>query len=196
VEVSASAGYTASEGITSEDRELVGALFDSLNVESGASFNFTFGVFATEQAEVEFLFAMQDSGLEADGPGGPLAVSELTVYNYMGNFVYNWGTAETRVRPFLFAGLGATNYSFGSNLLPNAAGDIEGETKFAWNLGGGVKFYFAPNVGVRVGARWTPTYIKSDPAGIWCDPFFGCWQVVDDEYSNQFETSGGVTFRF
>jgi hypothetical protein len=43
--------------------------------------------------------------------------------------------------------------------------------------------------------RWTPTYIKSDPAGIWCDPFYGCWALSDTQYSNQFETSGGITVR-
>jgi opacity protein-like surface antigen len=114
----------------------------------------------------------------------------------MFNYVYNWGARDTRVRPFLFGGIGATNYSFGQNLVAGSTGNIENETRFSTNFGGGVKFYFAPNVGARVSLRWTPTYIKTDPAGLWCDPFYGCWQLVDNQYSNQFETTGGITFRF
>ena len=40
------------------------------------------------------------------------------------------------------------------------------------------------------------TYIKSNPAGYWCDPYFGCWAVGDAQYSNQLEFAGGVTLRF
>jgi opacity protein-like surface antigen len=196
VEASVNVGYSASEGITTDPRTLIGQAFDTLAVDSGASFNFTFGVFVTEQAEVEFLLGRQNSRLQADGPAGKFPISELTVYNYMFNFVYNAGASDARLRPYVFGGLGATNYSFGENLVAGSTGDLDSETRFATNWGGGVKFYVAPSVGVRVGVRWTPTYIKSDPAGVWCDPFYGCWQLVDNQYSNQFETSGGVTFRF
>jgi opacity protein-like surface antigen len=196
VEVSGSIGYTASEGISFDDRELLGALYDEVALKSGTSFTFTFGAFVNEQVEIEFLWSRQDSQLDAEGAGGTLPVSELAINNYHGNFVYNWGEADTRVRPFVFAGLGATQYSFGSLLLPNAVGDIGGNTQFSGTLGGGVKFYFAPNVGVKVMGRFTPTYIKSDPAGIWCDPFYGCWEVAEAKYANQFDISGGITIRF
>ena len=59
----------------------------------------------------------------------------------------------------------------------------------------GVKFYPSPKVGVRFGARWTPDYIKSDAAGWWCDPFWGCYVVGDAQYANLLDLSGGVTFR-
>jgi opacity protein-like surface antigen len=196
VEASVGVGYSASEGISTDQRAILGVIYDTVAVDSGSSFHFTIGFFANEQSEVEFLFGRQNSRLQADGPSGKKPISELAVYNYMGNYVYNWGTHDARVRPYFFGGIGATNYSFGDNLLPGSTGNIEGKTKFATNWGGGVKFYFSPNVGVKVGIRWTPTYIKSDPAGVWCDPFYGCWQLGDPDYSHQFETSGGVTFRF
>lgn len=53
-----------------------------------------------------------------------------------------------------------------------------------------------PRVGARVGVLWTPTYIKSDAAGWWCDPFWGCYLVGNAQYSHQFDISGGITFRF
>jgi opacity protein-like surface antigen len=196
IEVSFNAGYSASEGITTDERTLVGQLYDTVAVDSGASVNFTFGVNITPQAQVEFLWARQNSRLQADGPAGKLPFSELALYNYMFNFVYNAGDSDAAVRPYFFGGVGATNYSFGEILVPGATGDIGGETRFSTNFGGGVKFYFTPKVGAKVGVRWTPTYIKSDAAGIWCDPFYGCWPVADTQYSNQFETAGGITFRF
>jgi hypothetical protein len=74
--------------------------------------------------------------------------------------------------------------------------DIDGETKFATNWGGGVKLYPGERVGLKLGVRWTPTYVKTDPTGYWCDPYWGCFTVGDAQYSNQFEFSGGVFFRF
>jgi hypothetical protein len=61
---------------------------------------------------------------------------------------------------------------------------------------GGVKFYVTPMVGARVGVRWTPTYIKSNTTGIWCDPFYGCWPIGQHHNVNQFETAGGVVIKF
>ena len=47
-----------------------------------------------------------------------------------------------------------------------------------------------------IGLRWTPTYIKSDAEGYWCDPYWGCYVVGDAQYATQFDINGGVTFRF
>ena len=49
---------------------------------------------------------------------------------------------------------------------------IDSATKFAWTLGGGVKVYPAEHRPHALNARWTPTYIKSDAEGLWCDPFY------------------------
>ena len=198
IEASASAGFTSAEGISSDDRPLLGQVFNEATIDSGSSFNFTFGFFFTDNAEVEFLFSRQGSELGAEGPGGELAVSEMTLYNYHANFVYNWGETDARLRPFLFGGLGATNSTFGDLLLPTGGIDaqIDSQTRFSSTWGGGVKMYFSPMVGARVTGRWTPTYIRTEDAGIWCDPFYGCWEIGDAQYANQFEFSGGVTVRF
>ena len=59
-----------------------------------------------------------------------------------------------------------------------------------------MKLYGTSKIGGRIGARWTPTYIKSDADGYWCDPYWGCYLVGNAQYSNQFDINGGVTFRF
>jgi hypothetical protein len=60
----------------------------------------------------------------------------------------------------------------------------------------GVKLYPSRSVGLRLEARWTPTYIKSDPTGWWCDPYWGCYAAGKAQYANQIELSGGITLRF
>jgi opacity protein-like surface antigen len=199
-EFSVSGGYTTSEGVSVTDRALLGFVFTDVQVKSGSSFNFTGGVYVSEASLIEFLYARQSSLLTAEGVGADLDVSDLNVDSYHVNFVYHWFDADAAFRPYASFGLGATNYAFGRFLLPALPGvsgtDIDDNTQFSGTLGAGVKFYFARSVGVKVGIRWIPTYIKSDAAGYWCDPFYGCWLVADANYSHQFDVSGGVTIRF
>lgn len=194
VEVGVGLGYTLSEGIRTEERVAFPG-FDRAEVNSGASFNLSFGVYTTPQFLIEFIYGRQDSKLTAEGIGGKVDVSELKVDNYHGAFTYNWGEEDAKIRPFATIGFGATNYSFGNNLV-TGGGQIPGDTQFSTTWAGGVKFYVAPKVGIKFTARWTPTYIKTDEAGYWCDPFYGCWVVGDPDYSHQFDLSGGIVIRF
>lgn len=199
LEASIEGGYTFSEGIAaSEVRIINGIVYDSLDIVSGGSWGFTFGVFVTPNAEIEFLYNRQFSSFEANGPTVKTKLADANVDNYHFNFVYNFG--EGNIRPFAFGGLGMTHYGPGDiePIVPSVvSGAIGGETRFSTTWGGGVKVYAGEKVGLRVTGRWTPTYIKSDSEGLWCDPWYGvCWVVADLDYSNQFELAGGVTFRF
>ena len=73
---------------------------------------------------------------------------------------------------------------------------IPGETQFSTTWAAGVKLFPNPHVGVRLAMEWTPTYIKTDSVGWWCDPYWGCYLVGNAQYSNQFQFNGGVTVRF
>jgi hypothetical protein len=193
VEINPFFGYSFSDGVTVDPFILGGTVYDAVNVESGMSFGVHFGVFVTENAEVGFQWARQDSVLQAQN-GRTEDLTDMNVDNYHAIFTYNWGDEDATARPFLFGGLGATTFA------PQAIGgfDIDGETQFSGTWGGGVKVYPSPSVGFTATARWTPNYIKSDPAGVWCSPywFYGCYVVGDAQYANQFEFSGGVSFRF
>ena len=59
-----------------------------------------------------------------------------------------------------------------------------------------MKLYGSGHVGGRFGVSWTPTYIKSDAAGYWCDPSWGCYVVGDARYANQIMLNSGITLRF
>ena len=105
------------------------------------------------------------SALEASG-NGPTLSADMTVDNYHGNFIYNLGDPDGKVRPFVFMGIGATTYGE----VQGGKGTIPSNTRFSWAMGAGVKAFFSEHVGFKGTFRWTPTYIKTVGAGWWCDP--------------------------
>ena len=200
-EASVEIGYTGSNGITGASTHIIQGLpYQNLDVTHGFSWGFTAGGFLNENMELEFLFGHQTSTFQVSNPSPDLKVSDLGVYNYHGNFVYNFGESGVKIRPYAFGGLGATHYSpVNLAITPVIPGKttIDSATKFSTTWGGGVKFYPSGQAfGVRAGIRWTPTYIQSNPGGTWCDPWYGCWVIGNAEYSQQFEFSVGVTYKF
>ncbi len=187
VEISGTAGWTFSDGVNVGSSDNAPIRVDPKDAFSwGARIGFNL----TPNVEVGGLFNLQKTDLEASGIIN-LSVPQ-SIYNYHGYFAYNFGEADAQVRPYILGGLGATQY--GS--LKTAAGDIGGETQFSTTWAAGLKLFPSPNVGIRLEARWTPTYIKSDPEGYWCDPYWGCYTFAEAEYSNQYELSGGIILRF
>jgi len=198
VEGSVSGGYTLSDGVDIDDLALLGSQFQSIEVNSGGSFNLTIGGYVTPRGIVEFMYGRQFSKMTAEGVLQKVDVSELDVDTYHVNFNYHFGGFEAPLQPFFYFGLGATHYSFGSLLVPGnpGAGNINNDTRFSTTWGLGVKYYASKNAGIRAGVRWTPTYIRNNGTTGWCDPFYGCWVGGNPDYSHQFEFSGGVVLRY
>jgi hypothetical protein len=188
VELSGTAGWTFSDGVN------VGAIDDSpvrVDPKDAFSWGARLGFMATPNVEIGALFNQQSTDLEASGLVNRSIPQD--VQNYHGYFAYNFGDPDAAVRPYLLGGLGATR--FGS--LETQVGTISGETKFSTTWAAGLKLFpNSGNFGIRLEGRWTPTYVKTDPEGYWCDPYWGCYTVGDAEYANQFEVSGGITLRF
>ena len=197
VEISGFAGWVFSDG-TSFDATVGagGAIYDRLDPKDSANFGFSVGVFASDNAEVGFMYSLQNSTLLASGPTTEREIGDLAITGYHGYFGYNWGDVDAVVRPFFFGGLGATNFGEVTGTILGETRTIGGETQFSTIWGAGVKIYPAPSVGIRIGAHWSPTYIKTDPGGVWCDPWWGCYTVGDPQYSNQFQLNGGISIRF
>jgi opacity protein-like surface antigen len=197
VEIGVGAGWTFSDGVTG-NAVLAGDgnLYDSIGPKDAFSYSLDLGFFLTPNIEIGGLFSQQKSKLAIDGTN-TIELGDWTVANYHGVFTYNLGDSDSTARPYVLVGLGATHYgSVGFTAVNGQEREIGGQTKFSTTWGAGVKVYPGSNVGVKLGVRWTPTYIKSDAAGWWCDPYWGCYVVESAQYSNQFEFSGGLTFRF
>jgi outer membrane protein W len=197
VEVSALVGWTFSDGVSGTAIKAPnGNTYDHIDLKDSFNWGLMFGVLATPNVEVGFLFGQQQSTLRIGG-SATTDIGSINVANYHGYIGYNFGDAEAKVRPYIFGGLGATSYpsvSF-TTAAGNSASTLS-STKFSTTWGAGVKIYPSPKVGVRLGLRWTPTYVKTDATGWWCDPYWGCYVTGDAQYLNQFDFSGGIVIRF
>jgi hypothetical protein len=191
VEVSGFCGWTISDGVGFDAAPVGGSVYTRADPMDGVSFGASLGVFITPQAEFEFAWGHRATTLDVSGTG-PVRSGDMTIDNYHGHFVYNFGERETVVRPFVFAGLGATDY--GDARFP--AKVVAGMTRFTGSFGAGVKVFPSRHVGAKAMFRAVPTYVKSGGDGGWCDPSWGCTLVANAQYVNQFEFSGGVVLRF
>jgi opacity protein-like surface antigen len=187
VELGATAGWTFSDGVSGSSASSSAVRIDP---KDAFSWGIRLGLMASPNVEIGGLFDMQKTDLEASGIINRSVPQ--TIYSYHGYLAYNFGDSDAKARPYVLGGLGATQYG----ALKTSAGDVGGQTKFSTTWALGVKINPSRNVGIRLETRWTPTYIKSDAAGYWCDPYWGCYTVADAQYANQFELSGGITLRF
>jgi len=197
VQVGVFGGWTFSDGVTGDAFKAAdGNTYNGVDVKDSANWGFSFGVNATPNVEIGFLFGQQMTKLAVTGTA-TRDVGDLTINSYFPYLAYNMGEEDAKARPYILLGLGATNYgSVDYTRTDGQTGSTGSNTQFAGTIGAGVRVYPSPKVGVQFGMQWTPTYIKSDAAGMWCDPWWGCYVIGDAQYSNQFQFNGGVVFRF
>lgn len=196
VEVSGFVGFSLNDGVDS-DPILAGDgnIYDTIEPKDSAIYGFTVGFLVGEGAEVGFRWAQAPTTLQATGTNDR-EIGDMTLSSYHGYFAYNFGDTDAPVRPFVLIGMGATNFGSIDATVAGVNRSIPGETQFSTTWAAGVKVFPNPHVGLRLAMEWTPTYIKTDSVGWWCDPYWGCYLVGNAQYSNQFQFNGGVTVRF
>ena len=197
LEIGGNIGYTLSDGVSGDPfRAGDGNVYDRIDPADSISYGLSLGYFVTENVQLEFVWSRQPTTLEISGTQ-TVEIGDLNIDNYHGGFSYHFGEIDAGARPYLSLGLGAT--STGGLSFTDRTGvarEIDGATNFSGKLGAGIKIYPSDSVGLKLGANWTPTYIKSDNEGYWCDPYWGCYVVGDAQYMNQFELSAGISIRF
>ena len=197
VEIMGLFGWTLSDGVETDTAVVAGDgnIYDAIDTKDSSSWGFGAGFHVNDRFEVGFLFNQQMSTLAADGTNS-LDIGDLNVYSYHPYVAFNFGEMGARIRPYLMIGMGATHYSSVDFFALGAQRTIPGQTQFSTTWGAGVKVFAGPKVGARFGVQWTPTYIKTDSAGWWCDPYWGCYLVGDAQYSNAWDLGGGIVFKF
>ena len=195
-EVSGTVGWTFSEGVSGNAVPVPGVgTFDRIDPKDAFSWGLRIGFLPGENSEIGFLYNQQATDLELGGTT-TVKLGELKLHNYHGYYAYNFGSAEATARPYVLFGLGATQFGTVSVTATNVRQDIPGETRFSLTSAAGLKIYPNPAFGISLEGRWTPAYIKSEAAGWWCDPFYGCYVLNNAQYANQFELASGISFRF
>jgi opacity protein-like surface antigen len=176
-ELSLLAGWTSSSDIEQKARGIEG-----LELESGfTTWVFTAGRFFSPRLGVEVSFAEQDTEIVIATSAGSADLFDVTLQQVHANFVYAFAREGGTLTPFVFAGLGAAFLD---------ASETDAETKFAWGLGAGLKWFPGSTFGARVQARYVPTRLD-DAASDICDPFGFCQGSFQ-----QFELTGGISIRF
>lgn len=196
-EVSGIIGWTLADGVEGDARLAGdGNLYDRVDPKDSVNWGFLVGFNATDNLEVGFQFGQQLTTAEISGTN-TVELGDLTINSYHPYVAFNAAPPDAKIRPYLMIGLGATNYgSVSFTGVGGQARETGSETQFSTTWGAGVKVFPSPNVGARFGIQWTPTYIKTDSEGWWCDPYWGCYVVGDAQYANQWQFNGGITLRF
>ena len=195
-EVGARVGWTWSDGVGLRGVKAAdGNVYDQIEPADSLSWGFTVGYILTGRLEIEFLYDRQATTLRALGTD-TTDVADFAIGNYHGLLSYHFRSPAAAARPYVIGGAGMTAYP--SLSFTTAAGEtreIGGNNRLTASFGGGMKVYKG-QFGGRLEARWTPTYIKSQATGWWCDEYWGCYLTEKSQYSNQIEVSGGVIVRF
>jgi hypothetical protein len=175
-EVTALAGYTTPGSLEEDTRTLEG-----LKLDGGFTWGASAGFFLSERLGVEASWSHVASGVELSTAQASQELFDVTIDRLHGSLVYQFGGAQSQLRPFLTAGGGASIFS---------STDIDSEAKLSLGLGAGLKWLPSKRLGARLQAMYTPTYLH-DKGSDFCDPFGFC-----QDWLNQFELTGGVLFRF
>jgi hypothetical protein len=175
-EVTPLAGYTTPGGLEHDTRVL-----EDLKLAGSFTWGASVGFFFSPRLGVEAFWARVGSGVELSTAEASQEMFDVTVDLLQGSLVYQFGSAESRFRPFVTAGAGASIFS---------SPDLDSETQLSFGFGGGLKWLPSKRLGARLQARYTPTYLN-DKGSDFCDPFGFC-----QDWLHQFELTGGVVVRF
>ena len=159
LEVAALGGYTTAGSLEHDARTV-----EDLKLKGSFTWGASVGFFFSPRLGVEASWARQESGLELTTAEASAEMFDVTIDQIQGSFVYQFGGAGARWRPFLCAGAGAAIFS---------STDITSETKLALNAGAGLKWLPSKRLGARLSARYVPTYLN-DASSDFCDPFGFC----------------------
>jgi opacity protein-like surface antigen len=134
---------------------------------------------------VELYYAYYATDVSATIVGGPSLTKDMTRQDIMINGLAYSPSAYGPTRPYFSLGLGASIFS---------SEGLDTQGRFAWSLGLGVRHDMSEKMGFRIDGRWMPTWITTG-SGVWCDPFYGCYNVGTGESYDQFELSLGLIIK-
>lgn len=160
---------------------------DYLTIRSGWDYGAMLDVDLFPHAQAEFMWNEQPTVLGAHVPGsGSTRIGEASLAMYQWSFLFQFLQPGAKLQPYAVAGVGFTNY--------NTNGIIDLGNEFAYNVGGGVKYFLNPHVGLRLEARFSPSR-TTESLGEVCG-FFGCYTEPVPNYAHQGQANLGVIFRF
>jgi outer membrane protein with beta-barrel domain len=160
----------------------------SVKIAEGSSYGIMLDIEVERGAFVELRYSRQSTELKATDSvygAGQVAVTDIDVDHFMLGGTYEPETSHP-VHPFVSADLGVVHFS------PHG---FDGETRFAFGLGGGLKLPIADHFGVRFDGRWVATRLSGE-TDLYCNSSGSCLVVSEGTFVHQFEFTAGLNFRF
>jgi hypothetical protein len=158
----------------------------SYGINGARSEGVTISVPVRRDRAMELLFSRQDTGVDVEGLFDTKHYA-LTIDHWMVGAVGEFPGHSGRVRPFMAAYLGLTNFR-------TSTGDSTSESWFTAALGGGVKLDMAKHVAIRFDARGYAVFVSSG-AGAICGPA-GCSVAFSGNAMFQGEVAASVVLKF
>jgi opacity protein-like surface antigen len=177
ITISPMAGYTTPGGFEVGQADL------DIKLKGGLTWGGQLGFVPHDGFAFEVSYMQQESHIAV----GSTDLLGIKVGQLHGNFIFEKIRYGTKTRPYFLLGAGATFF--------NPDGGLEGESRFSFALGAGVKTKMSEKLGFKIQGKYNPTYISSDWGSTWCDPFYGCYQVADPDYLDQGEFTAGLIYK-
>ncbi len=137
-----------------------------VKLKSADQYGLTFGVNATDDITVEFMWAQQNSNIRIkDFQFYPreTALTDVVVNHYQIGAIHMFGYSEAR--PFLGLSAGWSTFNPDIDLYDST-------TTFTLGLSGGLKYFFTDRIGIRIQSQllmpvsWGGVYISSGGGGV------------------------------
>jgi opacity protein-like surface antigen len=182
IQFSPAATYTNNSGATQT--------VDYIGIKS----SFDYGVYADYSIwpsfQAEFMWNRQPTELRAHDAvfGGLTDIGSANLDMYQWGILWEMRGEPAKIRPEVGFGLGFTHFgTYG--VLPDM------NYRFAYNVGGGVKYEFSRHVGLRFDVRYSPTH-TTQQSGYAYDPYYGTVPVTVTNKAHQGQANLGVIFKF
>jgi len=162
---------------------------DYLPIDTSLNWGFTGGVAIVRHLFGEFVWNQQTTTLSAHdlllNQTVPLTNhAHIDLYHF--DLLYEFWT-PWKLRPFVVGGIGDTHF--------DSHGVLSFHDRFSYNIGGGVKYLFAPEVALRADLRWSPSRTTS-VSTTFCDSALGCFTTPVNRHAQQGQADIGLEFRF
>ena len=163
--------------------------FDRVFVNSSISYGGIGNLALNDWAQIDVLWSRQPTSLSGHTvlTDTRARVSSATLDQVQFGILIQGGASDGPLTPFVVGGLGFMHINPGGNV-------VGGETKPAFNIGGGIKYFFDKHFGLRLEMRWTPAFVDADPE-FSCSPT-GCFIVVEPQFLHQGMVNAGFILRF
>ena len=162
----------------------------TFEIEDGFNFGLALGFMISPEMEIEFMWSQTNSQLSGYLISPILekeVVFDIHTSQFHVNILVLFPQGNKRFVPYFLMGLGLT--------LADPKGEVNGETRFSYSLGGGLKAMVNERMGIRLQAKWNPTYINTS-SELWVDYWGFVYAIPVSQYMSQGEFTAGIFFRF